>query len=74
EARILQEKNLEAEMEKFRVGRSTNLLVLQVQRDLTSSRLNEVRAAVDYLKALTALHVMEGTLLVRRAIQLPDEP
>ncbi len=74
EARLLQEKNLEAEMEKFRVGRSTNLLVLQVQRDLTSSQLNEVRAAVDYLNALTTLHVMQGTLLAQRAIQLPPEP
>ncbi|MBC7185746.1 MAG: TolC family protein [Calditrichaeota bacterium] len=73
EARLLQEKNLEAEVEKFRVGRSTNLLVLQVQRDLTSSQLSEVRATVDYLNALATLFVMEGTLLERRAIEVPPE-
>ncbi len=72
-ARVLQEKNLEAEVEKFRVGRSTNLLVLQVQRDLISSQLSEVRATVDYLNALNALLVAEGTLLERRGIEVPPE-
>ncbi|MDZ7374467.1 MAG: TolC family protein [candidate division KSB1 bacterium] len=73
EARALQEKNLQAEVEKFRVGKSTNLLVLQVQRDLVSSQLAEVRAIVDYLSALTNLYVMEGTLLERRGIEVPPE-
>jgi len=73
EARALQEKNLQAEVEKFRVGRSTNLLVLQVQRDLIASQLAEARAIIDYLAALTNLYVMEGTLLERRGIEVPPE-
>lgn len=67
-ARELQAKKLEAELEKFRVGRSTNFLVLQAQRDFTASQLNEARAMVAYLNALVNLYVMEGTLLERRGI------
>jgi outer membrane protein TolC len=70
--RDLQEQNLEAEVEKFRVGRSTNLLVLGVQRDFTASQLDVIRAAVDYLNALVDLYVMEGTLLERRGINVPS--
>ncbi|MCU0610802.1 MAG: TolC family protein [Candidatus Eisenbacteria bacterium] len=66
--RDLQDRKLAAEVEKFRVGRSTNFLVLQAQRDLTASRLNEVRAKVGYLTALVDLYVAEGTLLERRGI------
>lgn len=67
-ARSLQKKNL-----KFRVGRSTNLLLLQVQRDLISSQLSEVRATVDYLNALNALLVAKGTLLERHHIEVLPE-
>ena len=66
--RELQEKNLEAELEKFRVGKSTNLQVLQVQRDFTASQLNEIQAMVGYLNALVDLYLMEGSLLERRGI------
>lgn len=66
--RELQEKKIEAEVEKFRVGKATNFLVLQAQRDLTASRLSEVRAMVAYLNALVELYVAEGTLLERRNI------
>jgi len=69
----LEEKNLEAELEKFRVGKSTNLLVLQVQRDFTSSRLEKIRATVNYLNAMVNLYLMEGTLLERRGITVSDE-
>ena len=66
--RELQERKLEAELEKFRVGKSTNFLVLQAQRDVTASHLNEARAQVLYLSALTNLYLMEGTLLDRRGM------
>jgi outer membrane protein len=71
--RQLQQTNLEAEVEKFRVGRSTNLLVLQVQRDFTASQLDEVRALVDHLNALDQFHLAEGTLLERRGIEVPAQ-
>ncbi len=66
--RELQEVKLSAEQEKFRVGKSTNIIVLQVQRDFTSSLLDEARSVVSYLNALVKLYLSEGTLLERRGI------
>jgi len=68
--RKLQEVKLAAEQEKFRVGKTTNILVLQVQRDYTASQLEEARAVVAYLNALVKLYVAEGTLLERRGIDI----
>ncbi len=65
----LQEKKAAAELEKYRVGKSTNFLVLQAQRDLIESQLDEARAKVAYLDALVNLYLMEGTLLERRGIR-----
>jgi outer membrane protein len=42
--RRLQEEKLRAETEKFRVGKSTSLLVAAAQRDLVSSQIAEVEA------------------------------
>ncbi len=63
-----QEENLRAETEKFKVGRSTSLLVAQVQRDLVASQIAETEAVANYLKALVALYRLEGSLLQRRGI------
>jgi outer membrane protein TolC len=68
-ARDLQERKWLAEQEKFRVGKSTNFLVLQAQRDFIASQLNDARAMVTHLNALVNLYLMEGTLLERRGIQ-----
>jgi outer membrane protein TolC len=54
-ARILAEKQLQAEQERFKVGLSTTIFVLQFQRDLAISRGNELRAIVDYNKSLSNL-------------------
>ena len=67
----VQEEKLRIETEKFRVGRSTNLLVAQAQRDLLLNRINEVNTIVDYLKALTSFYRLEGSLLERRGIEAP---
>lgn len=69
--RRLQEEKLRIETEKFRVGRSTNFLVAQAQRDLVSSRISEVQAVVNYLKALVDFFRLEGSLLERRGIAAP---
>ena len=53
------------------MGRSTNLLVAQTQRDLLLNRINEVSAVVNYLKALTNFYRLEGSLLERRGIAAP---
>ena len=69
--RKFQEEKLRIETEKFRVGRSTNLLVAQAQRDLLVNRIAEVNTVVNYLKALTRFYRMEGSLLERRGIAAP---
>jgi outer membrane protein len=73
--RKLQEESLRAETEKFRVGKSTALLVARAQRDFTLSQLTEIEAVISYLKATINLYQQEGTLLTRRGIAAPgDEP
>ncbi|NNG00388.1 MAG: TolC family protein [Desulfobacteraceae bacterium] len=69
--RRLQEEKYRIETEKFRVGRSTNLLVAQAQRDLLVSRINEVQALINYLKALINLYRLDGSLLDRRGFMTP---
>ncbi|MBW1820364.1 MAG: hypothetical protein JRI92_01160 [Deltaproteobacteria bacterium] len=59
------------ETEKFRVGLSVNFIVAQAQRDLLVSRINEVQAVVNYLKALINFYRQEGSLLERRGINAP---
>jgi outer membrane protein TolC len=80
--RKLQEEKLQAEAEKFRVGKSTSLLVAQAQRDLVASQISEIQAVVNHLKAFVELYRLEGSLLERRGIagpgrepvKLPDMP
>lgn len=66
------EEELRIETDQFRLGRSTNLDVLQVQQNLIQAKLNEATARVRYLQALVALYQSEGTLLTRRGIVLGD--
>jgi outer membrane protein len=58
-------------LEKFRVGKSTNLLVLVSQRDLIQSRLDELRAQINQRIAIEKLDYAKGTLLDRHKIVLP---
>ncbi len=51
QARILQEKTLDAEQKKYQLGASTVYLVIQTQRDLSNARGVELRALVDLAKA-----------------------
>jgi len=69
--RQFQQEKVRAETEKFRVGKSTSLLVAQAQRDLLQSQIAEVEAVANYLKALVNLHRLEGSLLERRGIAAP---
>jgi outer membrane protein TolC len=71
--RILQEEKERIETEKFRVGKSTTLLVGQAQRDLLSSRISEILAITNHLKALIELYRLEGSLLERRGIAAPGD-
>ncbi|MDD4890164.1 MAG: TolC family protein, partial [Phycisphaerae bacterium] len=69
--RKLQEENLRAETEKFINGKSTTLLVAQVQRDLLAAQVNEVQAVVAYLNAFVSLFRLDGSLLDRMGIVTP---
>lgn len=69
--RNFQEEKLRAETEKFRVGKSTSLLVGQAQRDFVASQIAEIEAVANYLKALVALYRLEGSLLQRRGLSAP---
>ena len=69
--RRFQEEKLRAETEKFRVGKSTSLLVAQTQRDLVASQISEIQAIVNYLNSLVDLFRLEGSLLERRGISAP---
>jgi len=71
--RNFQEEKLRTETEKFRVGKSTSLLVAQAQRDLLASQIAEIQAFANYLNALVALYRMEGSLLQRRGISAPGK-
>ena len=66
-----QEENLRVETERFRVGKSTNFLVAQAQRDLLVSQLSEVQAIANYLKGIVELYRQEGSLLERYGISVP---
>lgn len=69
------EEALAVETENFRLGRSTSLDVLQVQRDYIGARVSEATAVARSLQALSALHRAEGTLAARHGIVLdtPEE-
>lgn len=69
--RALQEETLRAEMEKFRVGKSTSFLVARAQRDLVAGQAAEIEAVVLYLKSITELYRLDGTLLGRRGLEAP---
>lgn len=60
-ARELQERRLENEQSKFEVGMSTNFFVVQAQRDLLDSQISELRATLNYQKALIAFERVQQT-------------
>jgi outer membrane protein TolC len=71
-ARDLAEKKLAAEVEKLRVGLSTNYIVLQYQRDLTTARVSELQAIINYNLAQAGLDRSMGTSLEQRNIKIAD--
>jgi len=69
-ARIMAEKQLQAEQERLRVGLSTTRFVLDFQRDLATAQANELRATVDYNKSLSNFSRHKATTLERYNLQL----
>ena len=68
-ARAYEEAALDAEQKKLESGKSTTYTVLQVQRDLTTARGNEIQALDTYNKSLSQLSLHEGSTLDRLQIQ-----
>lgn len=64
-AREYEEAALEAEQKKLESGKSTTYTVLQVQRDLTTARGNEIQALDNYNKSLSQLSQDEASTLER---------
>jgi outer membrane protein len=62
-ARDLSQRRLEAEQSKFEVGMSTNYFVVQAQRDLNEARNSELRAQLNYRKALVEFERLQQTTL-----------
>ena len=62
-SRELQVRKLEAEQSKFEVGMSTNYFVVQAQRDLADAQNSELRAVLNYRKALVELERVQSTTL-----------
>ena len=69
-ARIMAEKQLQAEQERLKVGLSTTRFVLDFQRDLATAQGNELRATVDYNKSLSNLARHKATTMDRYNLQL----
>jgi outer membrane protein len=62
-SRELAQKKLEAEQSKFEVGMSTNYFVVQAQRDLSDAQNSELRAVLNYRKALVEMERAQSTTL-----------
>ena len=60
-ARSLAQTRLEAEQSRFDVGLSTNFFVVQAQRDLATAQNSELRALLDYRRALVDYRARAGS-------------
>ncbi|MGE3843054.1 MAG: TolC family protein [Vicinamibacterales bacterium] len=67
-SRELSQQRLEAEQSKFEVGMSTNYFVVQAQRDLADARNSELRAILNYRKALVEFERLQQTTLQNQNI------
>jgi len=70
--RELSKKQLEAELEKFKVGRSSNFRIVSFQGELVGAENGEVGAKINYLNAITDLDVLLGISLERRGINIKN--
>jgi outer membrane protein len=72
-AREYAEAALQAEQRKLEAGKSTSFVVLQLQRDVTAARSEEIRALTDYNKSLAQEAFAEGASLDRNHLRLPQK-
>ena len=72
ESRNYQQQLLQAEIDKFAVGASTNFMIVQDQAYLAQARSTEVAARSDWMKARISLDRALGNLLERNNISMED--
>jgi outer membrane protein TolC len=65
---------LQVEQGRYRVGKSTSLLVTVAEQDMLNSQNDQATAVAAYLKGLVTLYQLEGSLLERRGIVTSDFP
>jgi outer membrane protein TolC len=70
QATQLAQQQLVIEQQKFRVGRSNNLDVIQLQNALSQARAGELGATIEYLNSLTRLDQTLGTTLETWKLQV----
>ena len=71
-ARILAEKKLQAEQERYKVGLSNSRELLRFQDDLSDARGKELSAIIDYNKSLAEIEKVKGTILKTNQIAVKD--
>jgi outer membrane protein TolC len=72
ESRNYQQQLLQAEIDKFAVGASTNFMIVQDQAYLAQARSTEVAARSDWMKAQLALDRALGNLLEKNNVVFDD--
>ncbi len=72
ESRNYQQQLLQAEIDKFTVGASTNFLIVQDEAYLAQARSTEVAARSDWMKASISLDRALGNLLDKNHVVLED--
>jgi outer membrane protein len=71
-ARKLSKRQLDIELEKLKVARSTNFEIVTFQNSLVLAENGEIRAKIDYLNALTDLDVLLGATLERWGVNIEN--
>lgn len=72
EGRILQEKTLDGEQQRFNLGRAEILSVVQAQRDLALARIQELSAHNSYIRAKVNMQQTTGQTLEANNVRLEE--
>lgn len=73
EARQYAEQALANEEGKLARGTSTNFIVLQLQRNLTAARSEEIQSLSDYNRSLSRIRLLEGLNLQAHQVEITFE-
>ena len=71
-SRELQEKRLEAEMQKYQLGLGSVEWLLNYQRDLTTAKTSEIQALIGHKLAVARLERVMGTTLRSKGLKFRD--